>query len=263
MKKRVLITVKTYPNPSKNYIETVCTAGLDEDLNWIRLYPIPFRAKPLNQQFKKFQWIEVDLVKTEKHKDFRPESHRLADIEDEISTGEEVSSWDVRNQFILHNVYDNLDQLINASQEPTNTSIAVFKPTIWEKSSYVATEREWTQKQKDNMLQMNIFDTVPRNPLRKIPFEFKYSFADAAGRKSTMQILDWEIGQLYWNCFDKSQDEGLACKQVLDKLDRLANDRDLYLILGTTFEHHQRRFPNPFTIIGLFYPPKDDQISIF
>lgn len=78
-----------------------------------------------------------------------------------------------------------------------------------------------------------------------------------------MQILDWEIGQLFWNCLDKAQDEGYACKQVLDKMDQLANDRDLYLILGTTFEHHQRRLPNPFTIIGLFYPPKDDQLSIF
>jgi hypothetical protein len=31
MKKKILIAVKTYPNPSKSYNETVCTAGLDED----------------------------------------------------------------------------------------------------------------------------------------------------------------------------------------------------------------------------------------
>jgi hypothetical protein len=46
MNKRVLITVKTYPNPSKSYQETVCTAGIDEDKNWIRIYPVNFRAKP-------------------------------------------------------------------------------------------------------------------------------------------------------------------------------------------------------------------------
>ncbi len=30
MKKKILIAVKTYPNPSQKYNETVCTAGLDE-----------------------------------------------------------------------------------------------------------------------------------------------------------------------------------------------------------------------------------------
>jgi hypothetical protein len=29
--KRILITVKAYPNPSQKHIETVCTAGIDLD----------------------------------------------------------------------------------------------------------------------------------------------------------------------------------------------------------------------------------------
>ena len=55
MNKKILIAVKTYPNPSKKYNETVCTAGLDEDKNWIRIYPITFRARPLEEQYKKYQ----------------------------------------------------------------------------------------------------------------------------------------------------------------------------------------------------------------
>ena len=40
---RILVTVKTYPELSKTYGETVCTAGLREDGTWVRLYPVPFR----------------------------------------------------------------------------------------------------------------------------------------------------------------------------------------------------------------------------
>lgn len=62
-KKRIFITVKTYPNPSASYVETVCTAGIIENEGWIRLYPIPFRVSDEYKQFKKYQWITVDVVK--------------------------------------------------------------------------------------------------------------------------------------------------------------------------------------------------------
>ena len=41
--KKILILVKTYPSLSKKYEELVCTAGMDENGDWFRLYPIPFR----------------------------------------------------------------------------------------------------------------------------------------------------------------------------------------------------------------------------
>lgn len=39
---RVLITVKTYPIPSSKYDELVCTAGVTEAVDFVRLYPINF-----------------------------------------------------------------------------------------------------------------------------------------------------------------------------------------------------------------------------
>lgn len=58
--KRVLVTVKAYPNLSRKYGETVCVAGIDLDTNqWIRLYPIPFRDLDSDQKFKKYNIIEV------------------------------------------------------------------------------------------------------------------------------------------------------------------------------------------------------------
>lgn len=43
-KKKVLITVKTYPHPSATYQELVCTAGVLGDGSFIRLYPVDFRT---------------------------------------------------------------------------------------------------------------------------------------------------------------------------------------------------------------------------
>ncbi len=59
-KRKILIATKTYPSISTKYKETVCTAGilLDDDekpLQWIRIYPIRFRALDFDQRYPR--WI--------------------------------------------------------------------------------------------------------------------------------------------------------------------------------------------------------------
>lgn len=62
VRKRVLITVKTYPNPSSKYDETVCTAGIDLDSGGLmRLYPVRFRHLKFEDQFKKWDIVELDV----------------------------------------------------------------------------------------------------------------------------------------------------------------------------------------------------------
>src|SRR6478609_2126177 len=111
---KVLITVKTYPTLSTKYEELVCTAGFREDGTWIRIYPVQFRKRPYGQQYKKYQWIEVDLEKNEK--DFRPESFRPHSHESEIKLISEVppdgDSWIERRKLVLGKVYYNLNELI-------------------------------------------------------------------------------------------------------------------------------------------------------
>ncbi|MDZ4793176.1 MAG: hypothetical protein SGI83_02770 [Bacteroidota bacterium] len=67
---KVLMAVTTYPLPSRSYDELVCTGGFLENGDWIRIYPVPFKFL----EFKKYQWIELELRKPKKF-DFRPESH--------------------------------------------------------------------------------------------------------------------------------------------------------------------------------------------
>ena len=68
----ILIAVKTYPTLSETYDELVCTAGFLEDGSWIRVYPVPYRKLKYADQYEKWQWITVDVVKNTK--DFRKES---------------------------------------------------------------------------------------------------------------------------------------------------------------------------------------------
>jgi hypothetical protein len=39
-KKTVLVTVKTYPEHSQKHKTVVCTSGITDEGEWIRLYPI-------------------------------------------------------------------------------------------------------------------------------------------------------------------------------------------------------------------------------
>lgn len=91
---RVLVTVKTYPNPSTKYDELVCNAGFLETGEWLRIYPIKFRSLPYSQQYKKYNWIELDLVK--QTSDFRQESYRpRLGIDEEIRLVGEITPVEI------------------------------------------------------------------------------------------------------------------------------------------------------------------------
>lgn len=56
-------------------METSCIAGITQHGLMRRLYPVPFRMLLKDQQFKKWQWIDVRVEKA--NNDHRPESHKL------------------------------------------------------------------------------------------------------------------------------------------------------------------------------------------
>ena len=127
---KVLITVKTYPNLSNKYQETVCTAGILETGELVRIYPVPFRRLPLSQQYSKFEWIQLDLIRNDT--DFRPESYRpRQNLDEEISVVGSIdtsNNWYQRKRKLLSNVNTSMNQLIEDSRDPKNISLAVYKP---------------------------------------------------------------------------------------------------------------------------------------
>lgn len=274
-KERVLITVKTYPTLSGKYGETVCTAGVREDGSWIRIYPVPFRRLDETEQYRKYDWLECDLVGT--RSDPRPESTRPADPKQlrPVAHMDTADNWRERRRLLLRTakVYTRLAELIEGAKA-NQLSLAVFKPTrikgfVWENE-----DRDWDPAKvaeiRNRAQQIELFadlfsDETWRNTFKiipKLPYSFSYRFEDADRRSSELQVLDWEAGALYWNCLRSCDgNEGLALEKVRAKyLDEFCQ-RDLHFFLGTTQQFHQFA-PNPWVIIGVFPVPHERQMGL-
>ncbi|MDR2527299.1 MAG: hypothetical protein LBC92_05500 [Rickettsiales bacterium] len=107
------------------------------------------------------------------------------------------------------------------------------------------------QEQLD-MLDMNEknYSFIPR-----LDKKFSYKFKDLNGKESTLQIEDWEIGELYLK-YLKTKD----VSKVKDKLENFIKNNDLYFFLGTQ-NKFDGRSKNPFIIVGIFYPLKTKQTN--
>lgn len=273
-RRKVLITVTTYPLPSRSYDELVCTAGLLENGEWIRIYPIPLsflvgqRQSGKIESFK-YTWIELELNK--RTDDFRPESYspqhydfRDLLLHERIGT---EGNWRSRKEICLRQVYTNLDQLIKDSESPTNRSLATFKPAEIIKFEIEQDARDWKDEWLELRKQGQLFapDNPPESQVRKLPYKFFYRFRDDSGRESRLMIEDWEIGALYWNCLKAAEgNEEVALARVREKYEEeFLMEKDIHLFLGTTKEWHMRRAKNPFVIIGVFYPKKETQLTMF
>jgi hypothetical protein len=274
-RKKVLLTVTTYPLPSRSYDELVCTAGVLENGEWIRIYPMPlsilkgWKKEGKVKQRTKYTWIELDLK--ERTDDFRPESYSPKDynfkdlvIGDTIDT---KGNWMKRKELCLKNVYTNMELLINESKAPFNKSLATFKPTKIHKLIIEKDDEDWKPVWQALQSQMNLFEDKqePRKAFPKLPYKFKYEFEDETGKVRKLMIEDWEIGQLYWNCLREANgNKEIALEKVRERYEtEFINKKEIYFFLGTTKEWHTRRSKNPFVIIGVFYPKKESQLSLF
>lgn len=278
MKEKILILVKTYPTFSQKYFELVCTAGINEKGEWRRIYPIPFRDLPELEKYKKYQWVEVNIERDSF--DSRPESFKLKlqfDIQDQaaIRLLEKVdtkNSWQKRRDVLFKKtkVYDDLEEIIEEAHK-NEISLCTFKPAKVIDFKVKEVEREWNTKILNQIEQENrqgaLLPDLKREVklVKKLPYKFSYQFKDIRGKTSTLMIEDWEIGQLYWNCLKrKNNNEKQAIKDVIEKYkDSFLSKKDIHLFLGTTRQFHIRKAKNPYIIIGVFYPPKAEQETLF
>lgn len=270
-RERVLITVKTYPTLSRKYGETVCTAGVREDSSWIRIYPVPFRRLDEAEQYKKFDWLECDLIRNQK--DPRPESHYPADMKQLVSRGHLGTGdhWRERRRLLLERakVHTRLQTVIERAKA-NQMSLAVFKPASIQAFVWEEEEREWDEAKLTAMRNRadqgemfseeawrQTFQVIP-----KLPYSFSYRFEDESGKASEMQVLDWEAGALYWNCLHSCHgDEQAALLKVRQKYFDEFTQKDLHFFLGTTQEFHFRA-PNPWVIIGVLPIPHERQRTL-
>jgi hypothetical protein len=249
---KLLITIKTYPVPSKKYEEVVCTAGITAEGDFIRLFPIDFRSIPYDSQFKKYQW--VDVIAEKNTRDNRPESYRPQKI---VPVGNPIDSktygkshWQERSKIVLAKPIHTMCELNSISQ--SSISLGLVKPRKVCDFTWEETEREWEEWQLAIMRSVNLFGPS-RRPLNKIPYKFSYYyFCQEAQCKGHHQMIeDWEVGALYRNMVEKYTDEKIACAKVRERFfDSICCEKNnLHFYVGTVLGH------GTYVIVGLFYPP--------
>jgi hypothetical protein len=173
----VLVVAKTYPNLSRKYDRTVCTAGIDLDTNqWMRIFPIRFFDLPYDQRFKKYDIIEIEVEHKSDGKYTRKESHHAKDDSIRIVGHLDTQgNWKGRKEILLPLLSKSVEDL-KAKYEVDHTSMGIIKPK--EIVDFVATPiercREW-EKDLVTGIQQTLAGMY-NSPLEKIPYKFSYVF---------------------------------------------------------------------------------------
>ncbi|MEM2288478.1 MAG: hypothetical protein QW503_05265 [Sulfolobales archaeon] len=258
MRIRVIVVAKTYPELSKKYGPIVCTAGLTEDaLEWVRLYPIPYRIFLRDKGFSKWDVIEVEVIKPSR--DPRKESLKVVDSNN-IKVLRHIDSWGERLRIITKVLDKDVESVVSSGR-----SLGVIKPRVVEDFKIKPRERlrdeaELEVLKKMYEAQATLLEYINRDELRSeilsdvfeddvsiepIPWiGYKFYCGNPRCRGHEMMVIDWEYQEL----FRKYRSEAPVRSKVYEEFLR---DRELFFIIGNTW-----RYRKSFMIVGVFYPPK-------
>jgi len=262
-----LPTVKAYPALSKTYGEVSCVAGVQfspdqelspHDLRWIRLYPIQFRDLEDNQQFAKYEPIEVEVKKHSS--DNRPETRR-PNRESIRILGKAIPAdrtWQARRRFVEPLMAESMCS-IQRAQAAHGTSLGIFRPKrvlgleiepVDIKAEKTEIARAWAAQ--GSLLNQEGADEKGHQlkALEQIPWRFKlrYECADpSCNGNHSQSIIDWEIAQFYRRVSRSTDWQQKLRHRVLHVL--CGATRETALIVGNQHQH-----PTSFLILGFWWP---------
>jgi hypothetical protein len=266
---RVLITVKTYPNPSAKYEETVCVAGVRIDRDepeWIRLYPIRFRNVEELIQFEKYEIIEVDVIPhgttDPRIESCRPDQQTL----ERVRKVDTKNDWAERRELVgeLRGATTTCDLIAAATKGRMNEpapSLGLIKPTVT--GVRVTAGAPWTHDQLRKVEAASQPDLFGEglHPLEAMPFHVHYEYRCAATgcRGHVQKVLDWELGQAgrAWSRTYGDDTVEYVRRKWEDQM--TAPDRDLYFFIGNQHQHR-----GSFSVLGTWWPKRSsEQLGLF
>jgi hypothetical protein len=262
--------VKAYPALSKTYGEVSCIAGVrmdgDAAPEWIRLYPVPFRALEHEQQFAKYQPIRLQV--SAHRGDRRPETRRpnrdsIVRIGDALPTR---GAWRARKPFVEPIMAPSMCE-VQRMQKSHGTSLAVFRPR--EVLDLVIEPRdvnaEKTEIARAWAAQPSLLDHVGLDErgqqlraLEQIPWTFKYRYHchdPACQRPHVQTIVDWEIAEFYRRVASGPDWQDQMRERWLGQL--CGPTRDTAFYIGNQHQH-----PNAFLVLGVWWPERRDQLAL-
>lgn len=251
---KVLIVVMTYPHPSRGYNELVCTGGITESREWVRLYPVDYRYRPSHQKFKKYQWITVQLGPRGQGNDNRKES-RKPNLDSITLIGRPLSTkndWAERREIIDSMPCYSLNQL-KALYDADHTSLGIVRPRrVIDLKIRSATEPDWKPEWRQLFSQKTLFGEQQK-PLRKLPYSFHYVFeCEDSEKPHTAMCEDWELGVLFFKESERLGSDEAAAQSVRAKFltEICGVEKDTCFFMGTHFPY------NTWLVLGLFWPSR-------
>lgn len=270
-----LPTVKAYPALSKTYGEVSCIAGIRYEaagnlspgaLEWIRLYPVPYRDLDDAQRFAKYQPITVEV---QAHGgDRRPETRRPNRESIQI-LGQPIPAdrtWRERRRFVEPLMAESMCA-IQREQLTRGTSLGVFRPrrVIDLEIEPLDIKVEKVQIAKAWAAQGSLLRQVQGEEqdhqvkaLEQVPWRFKlrYECADPACNSHSQSIIDWEIVQYYRRVRGSGDWQEKLRRRWLETI--CGPERDTALMVGNQHQH-----PGSFLILGIWWPEfASEQLSL-
>jgi len=248
-----MVTVKAYPAVS-DAGDAICLAGvrlgLDSQPEWVRLFPVPFRDLPGDQQVAKYQMVRLRAKRTSL--DLRPES--LTPDLDSIEVGPVVKArrhWVERRRFVDPLVVPSMCQLLRL-HDTSGTSLGLFPPGDVLAVDVEAHPAGWLPEKRGYLAQQTLFGRE-KAELQSVPYRFFYRYhCSERGCPTHRQVIvDWEIAEAWRGCEGSPEERmervrhrwlaGLLCR----------SDRDTHFLVGN--QHLDRE---TFMVLGVFYPPR-------
>jgi hypothetical protein len=252
-KKRVRILVKAFPQPSTKHEETVCCAGVTEDgEQLLRLYPIRYRRLPKEDQFDRYDLVEMTMTKAPS--DARPESYRVDEgsirlIEKgKLADESKVRLW---RPFIAPSI-----GVLIEENKSRGRSLGIIKPQP-ESLRFLIKEAKDSSLDDQEVASL-VFNQAslledPLKPLEKPRYGFYYQFTCAdpsrctcANNPHTHQIHDWEVQATYFHYKRRYKTEEETLAKMMQAYQDSIPARNLHFIMGTMAAH-----PRTFIVIGL------------
>lgn len=238
---RILITVKTYPTLSRKYVETVCTAGINEAGEWRRLYPIRFRYLEEVKQFKLYDRVEVNVA--DKPHDGRVETRKPQSDTLKILNG--VKDWSRRHDWVAPTIFPSLRAMVE--NERTIGPVRVNRILEWQA---LEAETEWSVKQQQLLRQEGLWADNEPKPLEKIPFEFRIRWEDGDGIEHDHLFISWEVCQT-WRSYRHSYPNPLSVMKDYWMNSVFSTGNEVALFMGNSAQFRQN-----FMVCGTYHPPK-------
>lgn len=241
---KVLVLVKATPNWSNSLGKyTVCTAGINENNEWRRLYPMEWKTIKA-QEIKVWDLIEVSTTKPDK--DPRPDSRKI-DNNSVKNLGCAIKNREDKRKFLL----EHTDAYIPDATK--GKTLSIIKPLLF---GFKVDKLDEIEKQVT--MDGHVFKTQPFGNLSLV-YTFKCgdkgcAMCSRVKKFHNMECFDFGANYL----FSKYSDEEVAKEKVRDRCYTLMKAKcDLWFAMGT---HSQYPFLK-WMIVGLLWMKKAELVN--